>query len=180
VYLQRYKLHGGLNTRRFENRNQKEEDIMPTYVLLSSFSSDAIIEPEEMASLNSTVKKRVKKECADVVWKDSYVLLGRYDSLDIFTAPDNETASKVAMVIRSFGHATTEILPATQWEAFQSLLDATGKSSEGAGRHDEQLEDGGLGGRMEDAEDAQKAIKDKVDEAMVESFPASDPPGYSS
>jgi uncharacterized protein with GYD domain len=151
---------------------------MPTYVLLTSFSSDAIIEPDEMESLNSMVKKRVQKECADVVWRDSYVLLGRYDALDIFTAPDNETASKVAVVIRSFGHATTEILPATRWASFYNLLGAADNRAKAASESDAGVEDGGLGGLMEETEDAEKAIEDKVDEAMVESFPASDPPSY--
>jgi hypothetical protein len=44
------------------------------------------------------------------------------DHVDIFTAPDIETATKVATIIRIFGHATTEVWAATEWEKFTGLL----------------------------------------------------------
>lgn len=44
------------------------------------------------------------------------------DYLDIFAAPDNATATKVATIIRTFGHATTEIWAATEWEQFIQLI----------------------------------------------------------
>jgi hypothetical protein len=50
------------------------------------------------------------------------VVLGPADYLDIFTAPDIESAMKVATVIRTFGHATTEIWGATEWEKFTHLM----------------------------------------------------------
>jgi uncharacterized protein with GYD domain len=53
-------------------------------------------------------------------------VLGPYDYLDIFEAPDNEAAAKVAVVVRSFGHATTETWPATPWERFRKIIQATG------------------------------------------------------
>jgi len=37
---------------------------------------------------------------------------------DIFEAPDSETATKVALIVRSFGHATTETWIATPWDRF--------------------------------------------------------------
>jgi hypothetical protein len=57
-----------------------------------------------------------------VEWKASYVMLGPADYLDIFTAPDIESATKVATVIRTFGHATTEIWAATEWDKFVQLI----------------------------------------------------------
>ncbi|MCB0116145.1 MAG: GYD domain-containing protein [Caldilineaceae bacterium] len=132
---------------------------MPTYVLLSHFTADAIVDPPEIVNLDALVKRRVRAECEDVEWIDSYVLLGRYDALDIFRAPDNETASKVAMVIRSFGHVTTEVLPATVWHDFASAIEGMGTAESGN-------------------KDRNAAIEDEVDEAMVESFPASDPPSF--
>ena len=49
-------------------------------------------------------------------------VLGPADYLDIFTAPGVETATKVATIIRTFGHATTEVWAATEWEKFEGLL----------------------------------------------------------
>jgi len=66
--------------------------------------------------------ERIRKDCPGVEWKQSYVVLGPADYLDIFTAPDTEAAMKVAAVIRTFGHATTEVWGATEWESFLKLV----------------------------------------------------------
>jgi uncharacterized protein with GYD domain len=49
-------------------------------------------------------------------------VLGAYDYVDLFEAPDNEAATTVAVIVRSFGHASTETWPATPWERFKQLL----------------------------------------------------------
>lgn len=136
---------------------------MSTYVLLTKYAFDAIVDPEEMGRYNRSVQKRIRNECPDVQWRTSYMLLGHYDTLDIFEAPDNETAAKVAVIVRSFGHATTEVWPAMRWDLFETL--ATSLNGEESAEPDH-------------ARDAEKAIEDEVDEAMVESFPASDPPSF--
>jgi uncharacterized protein with GYD domain len=43
------------------------------------------------------------------------------DYLDIFEEPDSDAATKVALLIRSFGNATTETWVATPWDRFLSL-----------------------------------------------------------
>ena len=47
-----------------------------------------------------------------------------YDYIDIFEAPDPDTATKVALLIRSFGHGTTETWFATPWDHFTELATA--------------------------------------------------------
>ncbi len=64
----------------------------------------------------------IRKNCPGASWKASYVELGPIDYVDSFTAPDIETATKVATIIRTFGHATTEVWAATEWEKFTGLL----------------------------------------------------------
>lgn len=51
----------------------------------------------------------------------SYAVLGPCDYLDIFEAPNEEVAAKVALVVRSFGHAVTETWVATPWDRFLDL-----------------------------------------------------------
>jgi uncharacterized protein with GYD domain len=94
---------------------------MSTYVLLTRLSTEAIKDPKELVQLSERVTQRIEAECPNVSWIASYSVLGPYDYVDIFEAPDNEAATRVAVIIRSFGHATTETWPATPWERFKSI-----------------------------------------------------------
>jgi hypothetical protein len=68
------------------------------------------------------VSQRIKTECPDVEWIGSYAVLGPTDYVDIFSAPNIETATKVATIVRTFGHATTEIWGATPWKEFLGIV----------------------------------------------------------
>lgn len=94
---------------------------MPTYVMLTRLSPEALTRPEAVNELNQKVDDRIKRECPGVKWVANYAVLGPCDYLDIFEAPDAEAATKVALLVRSFGHATTETWVATQWERFKDM-----------------------------------------------------------
>ncbi len=94
---------------------------MVTYVMLTRLSPQALTRPESVAELNKEVEDKIKKECSGVKWIANYAVLGPCDYLDIFEAPDADTATKVALLVRSFGHATTETWVATQWDRFLDL-----------------------------------------------------------
>lgn len=98
---------------------------MVTYVMLTRLSPDAISDPGSIDRLGQQVIDKLNAECPEATWIASYAVLGPYDYLDLFEAPDNETAAKVAVIVRSFGHATTETWPATPWEQFRDMLRAT-------------------------------------------------------
>jgi uncharacterized protein with GYD domain len=95
---------------------------MATYIMLTRLSHEALKSPSSLENLEREVMARIRSECPGVKWNASYVVLGPYDYLDIFTAPDNEVATKVATVIRTFGHAVTEIWPATERDRFKELV----------------------------------------------------------
>lgn len=94
---------------------------MSTYVMLTRLSPEALSRPEAVTDLNRRVEQRIKRECKGVKWLANYAVLGPCDYLDIFEAGDAETATKVALLVRSFGHATTETWVATQWDRFVEL-----------------------------------------------------------
>ncbi len=94
---------------------------MVTYVMLTRLSPQALTRPESVSELNGEVEDKIKEECSGVRWIANYAVLGPCDYLDIFEAPDSDTATKVALLVRSFGHATTETWVATQWDRFLNL-----------------------------------------------------------
>ncbi len=95
---------------------------MGSYVMLTKISPESMSSPGKLTKLEEQVQKAVKKHCPQVKWLSNYAVLGPYDYLDIFEAPDEVTASKVATIVRSFGHATTETWPAIPWARFETLL----------------------------------------------------------
>jgi uncharacterized protein with GYD domain len=95
---------------------------MPTYVMLTRVSGDALTDPASLEELGLRVTEKLHADCPEAKWLASYAVLGGYDYVDVFEAPNDEVATKVAVVVRSFGHAITETWPATPWERFKQLL----------------------------------------------------------
>ncbi len=91
---------------------------MSTYIILSRFSPEAFDNPEHFLELAEQVSKKIKQECPAVRWKDSFASLGRFDVVDIVEADDPKEIEKVAMIIRAYGHSTTETLIGTPWKEF--------------------------------------------------------------
>ncbi len=95
---------------------------MQTVIMLTRLSHSALQSPSSLENLEREVMERIEAECPNVKWLSSYAVLGRCDYLDIFQAPDNDTATKVATVVRTFGHAETEVWGATEWQKFKQLV----------------------------------------------------------
>ena len=95
---------------------------MPTFVLLTRLSPEAIRSPEALERLERAAMERIREECPDIEWLNNYAVFGPYDYLDIFNAPDVDTAAKVATLIRIHGHAQTETWAAVEWGRFKELV----------------------------------------------------------
>jgi uncharacterized protein with GYD domain len=95
---------------------------MTTYIILSRFSPQAFNDPKEFRDLANAVSTKIKKQCPNVNWKGSFATLGRFDVVDLVEADDPKEIEKAAMIIRAYGHSTTETLLATPWEEFLSVL----------------------------------------------------------
>jgi uncharacterized protein with GYD domain len=95
---------------------------MATYVILSRFSPEAFRDPKDFKQLAATVAEKIKSECPGVSWKESYATLGRFDVVDVVEASDLKQVEKAGMIIRAYGHSTTETLAATPWKEFLNTL----------------------------------------------------------
>jgi uncharacterized protein with GYD domain len=95
---------------------------MATYVILSRISPQAFDDPAEFKEIAAAVSAKVKSECPNVKWKDSYAVTGRFDVVDIVESDDLKQVERAAMIIRAYGRSTTETLLATPWKEFLSML----------------------------------------------------------
>lgn len=95
---------------------------MTMFAMATRIDAGAVSKPEDLEELEKAAVAKIKEHCPDVTWHQTLALLGPYDYLDLFDAPDLETAQKVSMLIRSFGRAHSEIWPATRWQDFKETL----------------------------------------------------------
>jgi uncharacterized protein with GYD domain len=95
---------------------------MAKYVILSKISFDAFQDPKEFRKIASEVASRIRKQCPGVTWKQSFATLGRFDVVDIVESRDPAEVARAALLIRGYGHARTETLPATDWKDFLEEL----------------------------------------------------------
>ena len=95
---------------------------MATYIILSRFSPDAFKDPRDFRNLAVEVSDKIRKDCPNIKWKESFATLGRFDVIDIVEADSPEEIEKAAMIIRGYGHSTTETLQGTPWKQFLESL----------------------------------------------------------
>jgi len=95
---------------------------MATYIILSRISPLAFDDPSGFKKLADTVSEKIRTQCPDVKWKESFVTLGRFDVVDIVESDDPHQVGRAAMLIRAYGRSETETMPATEWKAFLKTL----------------------------------------------------------
>jgi uncharacterized protein with GYD domain len=96
---------------------------MPTFVLMTKLAPDALRDAEGRKSMGKRWIDQVHKSCPDVKFVAHYALLGPYDFMDIYEAPDTTTAQRVSLISRAGGAVTAESWPAEPYDHFLSMLE---------------------------------------------------------
>ena len=99
---------------------------MPVFVLMTRLAADCMHDARDRKATGREWMQKVKTTCPEVKWLAHYALLGPYDYMDIYEAPDLATAHKVSMVSRSEGAVTAESWQAMPWEEHLQLLEELG------------------------------------------------------
>lgn len=99
---------------------------MQTYAMLTRLEPNGLQSPSAVEELEHRVKEHIRLACPTTQWIASYAILGPYDYLDLFRADGLDDASKVSTIVRSYGHAHTELWPLTEWPHFKSIIHELG------------------------------------------------------
>ncbi|MCB9248754.1 MAG: GYD domain-containing protein [Ignavibacteriales bacterium] len=95
---------------------------MATYILLTKLSPDESKKVHNRAKLGHVWLEEVKAKCPEVNFVSHYALLGRYDFMDIYEAPNEKVAAKVSMISLANGAYTSESITAIPYKEFTELL----------------------------------------------------------
>ena len=96
---------------------------MQKFILLTKLSPDLASKMKNREKIGRSWMEQVKEKCPEVKFIDHYAILGQYDFLDIYEAPNVEVAAKVSMISRQHGAVHAESLPAIPYKRFLELAD---------------------------------------------------------
>ena len=93
---------------------------MATYLMLFRFTQQGIQNIKESPARVEAAKKAFQEMGARV--KEFYSVMGRYDTVFIVEAPDDETIAKAALAVGSLGNVRTETLRAFTEDEFRKIV----------------------------------------------------------
>lgn len=96
---------------------------MPRYILMTKLSPSSLGDAASRASFGKEWLETVKSKCPEVKWIDHYALLGAYDFMDIYDAPNEETAAKVSMITMTKGAVSAESMPAIPYKRYLEIVE---------------------------------------------------------
>ena len=97
---------------------------MQTFVLMTKLAPEMSRQLKNQASLGRLWLEQVKEKCPEVNFLAHYALLGPYDFLDIYEAPDEEIAAKVSLISLQSGAFQAESWVAIPYKRFVELTEA--------------------------------------------------------
>lgn len=96
---------------------------MRTFILMTKLSPEVSKQVKNRAKIGRNWLEEVKRKCPEVKFKSHYALLGPYDFMDIYEAPDEESAAKVSMISMANGATQAESWTAIPYKQFLKLIE---------------------------------------------------------
>ena len=96
---------------------------MPTFVLMTRLAPETMHDARGRRAMGKDWLNKVRERCPQVRFIAHYAILGPYDFMDIYEAPDVETAHRVSIISRAEGAVSAESWQALPYEDFLKLLD---------------------------------------------------------
>jgi uncharacterized protein with GYD domain len=97
---------------------------MPTYILLVRWTSQGLQKIKQSASRLEAGRKAFK--AVGIELKEFYMVMGRYDMVNVVEAPDDATLAKALLSLSSQGNLQTETLRAFTEEEYKKIISAIG------------------------------------------------------
>ena len=94
---------------------------MQTYVLMTKLAPEVSQKMKYRSEIGREWMDQVKAKCPEVRFIAHYAMLGNYDFMDIYEAPDEKTAAKVSMISLANGAFQAESHLAIPYHDFLEL-----------------------------------------------------------
>jgi uncharacterized protein with GYD domain len=95
---------------------------MPTYIALMSFTQRGVETIKDGPKRLDAAKQRFKEAGAEV--KAYYLVMGQYDAVAIFEAPNDEVVAKLALATGMMGTVRTQTLRAFTETEYRKIVAA--------------------------------------------------------
>ena len=99
---------------------------MQTFAMLTRLEPDGLQSPTAVEDLERRVMEHVRVVSPTTQWIGSYAICGPWDYLDLFRVDDLDQATTISAIVRSYGHAHTELWPLTEWSHFKTVIHELG------------------------------------------------------
>jgi uncharacterized protein with GYD domain len=102
---------------------------MKTFILLTKLSGKSALLTEIGAKLSDRPRSNrawlddIKKQCPEIQFKTHLALMGYWDSMHIYEAPDEECAARVSIVTRAHGATQVETWLAIPYEKIARMAE---------------------------------------------------------
>ncbi|MGH6735844.1 MAG: GYD domain-containing protein [Methyloceanibacter sp.] len=93
---------------------------MATYIILSQFTGQGIHNVQDTIKRSDATKELAKK--LGVKFIDNFWTMGRYDTVSLVEAPDDETVAALALGVAKLGNVRTETLRAFSQTEIDQIL----------------------------------------------------------